>query len=119
MIRALLTRASYAKRTESWQTPARFFANVVSKTLHADCASDGSAARLCNAAVHSDDAVLSQLLHVLGADAAQRAEQGIGVLAQQRRAAHRHGRVGELDRAADGAIGAACRMLDVDDHLAR
>ena len=54
-----------------------------------------------------------------GLDAAQCAQQVVGVLAEQRRAGHFGRRVGQLDRAADGLVGAARRIVDIDDHLAR
>jgi len=47
---------------------------------------------------NSDDAVLAQPLHLVGIDAAEGAEQSIGVLAEKRRAAH-------LDRESDSLIG--------------
>src|SRR5436190_10042475 len=104
-IRALLTGARYVRCSQSRRAPARLSANVVSR-LCPEIAHSTALPNVCAMciAVRSDDAVLSQLLHVLGADAAERAEQGVGVLAEQRWAAHRNGRVGQLDRAADRPI---------------
>jgi hypothetical protein len=57
--------------------------------------------------ISSNDALVAQALGVAGGEAAERAQQVVGVLAQQRRAAHGDGRVRQLDRAADGLIRAA------------
>src|SRR6267142_2725730 len=48
---------------------------------------------------NSDDAVLAQPLGFIGVDAAERAQQCVGVLAEKRRAAHLDRGVRQLDRA--------------------
>src|SRR5438093_13635784 len=67
----------------------------------------------------SNDTLLAQPLHLVSTDAADLTEQRLAVLAEQWRAAHRDRGVRQFDRAADGLIGAAGRIVDIDDHLAR
>src|ERR1700738_1956183 len=61
---------------------------------------------------NSDDAVLAQPLHLVGGDAAARAQQSTGVLAELGWAAQLDRGVRQLDRTADGLIGAAGRIVD-------
>src|SRR5262249_55728573 len=67
----------------------------------------------------SDCPLLPQPCEVTLGNAKQRAEQLIGVLAKQRRAAYRDRRLRQFERAADGLVGAAPGVGDIDDHLAR
>src|SRR5271166_3244937 len=67
----------------------------------------------------SDNAILAQPLYFFGADAAQLAQEGVGVFAEQWRARHLGRRIGQLDRVADGPVGAAFRVIDIEDHLTR
>src|SRR6266480_3881080 len=73
----------------------------------------------CQSIFASDDAVVAKPLYFFGVDAAELAEQGSGMLAEQWRAGDLGRRVRQFDRAADGLIGAARRVIDIEDHVAR
>src|SRR5271169_4014281 len=69
--------------------------------------------------LRSYDAVLTQPFEFIGVNPAKRAQRCLSMLAEKRRAAHLGRGIRQLDRAADGFVCAACRVIDVEDHLAR
>src|SRR5690348_2907371 len=67
----------------------------------------------------SNDAVVAQPLDLRRINATQLAKQGLGVLAEHRRAGDVRRRLRQFDRAADGPVGAARWVVDIDDHFPR
>src|SRR6202035_2713364 len=69
--------------------------------------------------LRSYDAVLAQPFEFVGVNPAKLVQQCVSVLAEERRAAHLGRRIRQFDRAADGLVGAARRVIDIEDNLAR
>src|SRR5262245_13730707 len=67
----------------------------------------------------SDDAVAAQAMELLRTDTAELAQERASVLAEKRWTRYLDPGIRELDRTADGLVGAAGRVIDVEDHLAR
>src|SRR5438270_8792251 len=71
-----------------------------------------------NDVVDLDDAVVAQSFDFVRGDAAELAQKRVGMLAEQWRAGHLGRRVRQFDRAADSLVGAARRVIDIEDHVA-